>query len=210
MTPLRPQRVASQNASRPCDGGQDPFAGIWDDARRKQAEVAILATDLSYADDTWERVEARLDEYTQAWTAQHTDACEATHVRREQSEEVMALRMRCLSGRRTATREVLEVLVEANAGVVDKAVDMVTGLPRTWGRDSRQRDSRCARRRPISAPNFPSTARSRGSGRRTRRPRPAAGWPCHHRQTVRKTRFRWRQVDVAKLSVCGNLAPGPD
>ncbi len=120
----------SQNATRPCEGGEDPFAGIWDDARRDHAKAAILGTGLSYAPDTWERVEAQLDEYTQAWVAQHTDACEATHVRKEQSEAVMDLRMRCLSVRRTATREALEVLTEVDEGVVDKAVDMVAGLPR--------------------------------------------------------------------------------
>ena len=42
------------------------------------------------------RVRAALDEYGAAWTHMYTDACEATHLRGEQSDEVLDLRMGCL------------------------------------------------------------------------------------------------------------------
>jgi hypothetical protein len=45
-------------------------------------------------------VEQRLDDYTDVWAQQHTEVCEATRARGEQSEEQMSLRMRCLAERR--------------------------------------------------------------------------------------------------------------
>jgi tetratricopeptide (TPR) repeat protein len=112
-----------------CSGARARLEGVWDDALREQLRAAILGTSLSYAPDTWERVEARLDEYADAWAQQHTEVCEATTVRGEQSSAVMDLRMTCLHERRLALREVVKVLLEADASRVEKAVTLVSGLP---------------------------------------------------------------------------------
>ncbi|MCA9706124.1 MAG: tetratricopeptide repeat protein, partial [Myxococcales bacterium] len=75
------------------------------------------------------RVEPELDEYADAWAAEHTDACEATRSRNEQSEEEMSLRMGCLRQRRQHLRATVNELRQANATVVENAVQAVVSLP---------------------------------------------------------------------------------
>jgi tetratricopeptide (TPR) repeat protein/tRNA A-37 threonylcarbamoyl transferase component Bud32 len=112
-----------------CDGASAQLEGIWDEERRQALGDAILGTQLSYATDTWVRVEQRLDEYSQGWADKHTEVCEATSVRQEQSAEVMDLRMECLRGRKVALREAVKVLVQADATRVENAVDLLASLP---------------------------------------------------------------------------------
>jgi len=116
-------------ASR-CTGARAQLDGIWDEGRKQQAQAAILGTELSYAPETWQRVQQHLDEYTDAWIAEHTEVCEATAVRGEQGEEVQALRMGCLHERRSHLRATVDVLAHADAEVVENAVRAVASLPR--------------------------------------------------------------------------------
>jgi tetratricopeptide (TPR) repeat protein len=112
-----------------CEGARAQLGGIWDQERRQAVEEAILGTELSYAADAWTRVEPRLDAYASAWVEKHTEICEATSVRQEQSAEVMDLRMGCLRDRRTALREAVIVMAQADETRVRHAVELVTSLP---------------------------------------------------------------------------------
>jgi len=112
-----------------CTGARKQLEGVWDDTRRQAAKAAILRTSLAYAPDTWERVEPRLDEYADAWATEHTEACEATRVRSEQSEAEMSLRMGCLHERRQHLAATVDELARADATVVENAVRAVTSLP---------------------------------------------------------------------------------
>ncbi|WP_266219271.1 serine/threonine-protein kinase [Paraliomyxa miuraensis] len=112
-----------------CTGARKQLEGAWDETRREEVEAAILGTRLSYAPGTWERVEARLDEYADAWTNEHTNACEATRSRNEQTEEEMSLRMGCLHERWQHLRATVNELRQADAPVVENAVRAVTSLP---------------------------------------------------------------------------------
>ena len=112
-----------------CTGARAQLEGVWDEARTQQVEHAILGTGLSYAPETWERVKPRLDAYATAWAAEHTDACEATRSRGEQSEEAMGLRMACLHQRRVYLRATVGELEQADATVVENAVQAVANLP---------------------------------------------------------------------------------
>ncbi|MEM9461111.1 MAG: tetratricopeptide repeat protein [Myxococcota bacterium] len=111
-----------------CTGARAELDGIWDDARRQEVEAAVLGTEVSYAPATWKRVEQRLDDYADAWMDKHTEVCEATSIRGEQSEEAMDLRMQCLGKRRTSLRASVDVLADADAEVVENAVKLVAGL----------------------------------------------------------------------------------
>jgi len=116
--------------SNRCTGARAQLDGIWDDTRRQAVKAAILGTELSYATGTWERVEQRLDDYTEAWVREHTEVCEATAVRKEQSTETMDLRMGCLLEQRSHLQATVDVLAGANAKVVENAVQAVASLPR--------------------------------------------------------------------------------
>ena len=93
--------VARQRSARSavlvCRGSEAKLAGVWDDARKGTVRSAFLATGKSYAADSWQSVERALDTYTGDWVLARQDACEATHVRREQSGELLDLRMACAS-----------------------------------------------------------------------------------------------------------------
>ncbi len=111
-----------------CTGAAKELVGVWDEERRAAAEAAFSATGLPYADDVWSRVEARLGRHAQAWVEMHTEACEATHLSGEQSPALLDLRMACLQRRLVETRLLVDVLVEADGGVVEKAVEAVAEL----------------------------------------------------------------------------------
>ncbi len=111
-----------------CAGAADELKGVWDEQRRQQAKRSFLATGLPYAADTWARVVVRLDRHTQAWIEMHTQACQATHLRGEQSPALLDLRMTCLQHRLTETRSLIDLLVNADQGVVENAAQAVAGL----------------------------------------------------------------------------------
>jgi eukaryotic-like serine/threonine-protein kinase len=113
-----------------CTGARAQLEGAWDDVRRQEVKTAVLGTGLSHAPGTWERVEPRLDAYADAWAAEHTDACEATRSRGEQSEDDMSLRMGCLHERWLHLRATVDELSRADATVVDHAVQAIASLPR--------------------------------------------------------------------------------
>ncbi|MEM9461503.1 MAG: serine/threonine-protein kinase [Myxococcota bacterium] len=119
----------TQTADERCTGAHAQLDGVWDDTTRYEVETALLGTARPYAADTWERVDAALGEYTRTWVAKHTEICKATRVTQDQSEDAMDLRMGCLGQSKVAVRAVATVLARADDQVVDKAVDLVTGLP---------------------------------------------------------------------------------
>ena len=86
-------RRASQH---PCDSLADRFAGIWDGAARRQLHDAFAATGVPYAETTFAEVVRQLDGRTSAWSAMRRESCEATRVRRVQSDSMFDLRSDCL------------------------------------------------------------------------------------------------------------------
>jgi eukaryotic-like serine/threonine-protein kinase len=124
---------ASTRGQRMCGGAADRLAGVWELAgggpRHDAIRTALLATGSSFAEETWQRVAASLDDYGRRWAAMYTDACEATHVRGDQSEQVLDLRMNCLQRSRDGMRAVADVLAHADSSTLVHAVDVVQGLP---------------------------------------------------------------------------------
>ncbi|MEM9460808.1 MAG: tetratricopeptide repeat protein [Myxococcota bacterium] len=112
-----------------CTGARAHLDGVWDDSHRRRVRGAILGTELSFAPDTWERIEVRLDDYARAWEGKYTEVCEATSVRDEQTKEAMDLRMACLHDRKSALGAAVRVLVDADDTVVEKAVPLIEALP---------------------------------------------------------------------------------
>jgi tetratricopeptide (TPR) repeat protein len=117
-----------------CGGAASQLAGVWEaggasSQRKQEIRRAFLATEMPFADAALESVTRLLDGYAARWVAGHTDACEATHVRGEQSAEVLDLRMDCLRNRLGTLRAFTDVLVSADAKVVENAVGAAGALP---------------------------------------------------------------------------------
>ncbi len=118
----------------PCRHAADRLEGVWDDARRAELQHAFGATRLPRADDVARRLTARLDAHFNQWVAAHADACEATHVRHEQSTATLDLRMHCLDRRLAEARALVTVFVDApDRQLLDGALDAAARLsgPRT-------------------------------------------------------------------------------
>ena len=113
----------------PCTGSASRFAEVWNDGSRAGLEARFSASGLPYAADSWQRVQNRLDAYAGAWIDTHTDACAATRIREEQSAQLMDLRMACLDERRFAFATLVDTLREADADVLEHAVDSAGSLP---------------------------------------------------------------------------------
>lgn len=121
--------VATHDSDPPCQGGEARLAEVWGPAQRTAIDEALSSSGLAFATHTRDRVLKRIDEYGQRWAEHHTNICEATHVHREQSEQTMELRMRCMEQQRSALRNTVELLSQADDAMVEHAIGMVRSLP---------------------------------------------------------------------------------
>ena len=119
-------------------GARTKLAGVWDPPVRglpveteARAEIreAFLATGKRYAEAAFDTASRTLDRYAQDWVAMYTDACEATHVRGEQSAEVLDLRMAALYEALDSLKALTRAFRAANAEVVENAADAADSLP---------------------------------------------------------------------------------
>ncbi len=122
--------VQSGPTQDPCGGGEATLAESWNDGHREQLHEAFGRTGLAFAGEAASQTIAGLDAWGAQWVHEHRSACEATHVRHEQSGAGLDLRMHCLAGRQRALRALVEVLVSADAGTVESAGQAVEHLPR--------------------------------------------------------------------------------
>jgi serine/threonine-protein kinase len=90
--------------------------------RRARLNQALLASGREDAAAVWRRLSARLDGHVARWTAMYQETCEATHVRGEQSAEVLDLRMRCLANNLDEVRALTDVLSGATAATAGQSV----------------------------------------------------------------------------------------
>ena len=116
-----------------CSGAADKLVGVWDEPRRDELRRTIEATGAPFARESAAAVIAALDEHAARWVRGHTDACEATHVRGEQSGAALDLRMRCLAGRLVELRSTVDVLRETDAR---SAPDVLLAAQRLPGVDT--------------------------------------------------------------------------
>ena len=113
-----------------CSGAADELASVWNPERRQAVQQAVLATNVPYAADTWERTATALDQYADEWAAASTDACEDTMVRVEQPESVRHLRVLCLADRRRSMHALVQALTDVDATSITEATAAVSTLPR--------------------------------------------------------------------------------
>jgi tetratricopeptide (TPR) repeat protein len=121
---------AVQLADRPrlCRAAGDRLAGLWDGGVRSDVRAAFESTGRSYAGATFGSVDRLLGDYLSRWSAMYTEACEATHVRGEQSAEVLDLRMACLGDRLEGVKALTQIFAHADRPVVDHAVEAAGAL----------------------------------------------------------------------------------
>jgi len=139
--------------ARACQStAEHALAGIWDGPRRERVEAAFSSTGQPFAVEAWASVRRSLDAYTAGWVTARTVTCEAMQVRGEPSEAVRDPRMRCLDRRLAEVSALTQVLAQADADVVGRALRAVESLPSP---------ARCADAAVLSAPAEPVDGASR-------------------------------------------------
>jgi serine/threonine protein kinase/tetratricopeptide (TPR) repeat protein len=120
---------AAQARAQLCSGSERKLAGIWDDEARRRVKEGLVATGKPEAADVAQRVTGVLDGYASAWVEASTEACSATRLRGEQTEQLLSLRVVCLERRLQDLKAVSGVLATADTELVPKAVDTASLLP---------------------------------------------------------------------------------
>ena len=108
-----------------CRGAEAAFGGSW---APENLEQAFLATGLPFAEAAWRATRTALEAYRGAWLEQYVETCEATHLRGEQSNELLDVRMECLSQRRQDFQALTELLSQGAPEVVERAVEAANAL----------------------------------------------------------------------------------
>ena len=111
-----------------CQGAPGKMTAIWNPARRDVVRAAFLSSGVPYAEHALGAVSAALDHYTEDWSAAYTDACEATRLRGEQSEDMLDRRMACLEQRRIELGAKVDVLERADRSSLEKAAQTAQSL----------------------------------------------------------------------------------
>ena len=102
--------------------------GVWDEERRAGLRASFAASGHGYASRSADAIVHDIDAWTAAWVTARTAACEATHVRGEQSEALLDLRMACLDRRLAGLDALLGVLEQGDAELLERAAEAVAGI----------------------------------------------------------------------------------
>jgi serine/threonine protein kinase/tetratricopeptide (TPR) repeat protein len=123
-------RHAREQRGAACAAARARLHDVWDGPRRSAAKRAFAATGAPYAADTFARVAAVLDRYSDAWVAMHEESCRATRVERRQSDSLFDLRMSCLDRRRSALAALTgQWAAGVDAEALENAITVSSSLP---------------------------------------------------------------------------------
>jgi len=132
------QRALQRSGALLCKNVGERLAAVWEAPdgdpaaprpRRDGVRAAFLATGARHAGGIFERTAAILDGYAKRWIDMYGETCEATHVRGDQSADVLDLRMDCLNRNRDSFRALTDLLAKADAEMLGKAIDAANALP---------------------------------------------------------------------------------
>ncbi len=112
----------------PCAATTAVIDGAWSAEIARSLRPAFVDSGRPYGGQMHDRVAATLDTYAASWKTMRRDVCEATAVRREQSAELLDLRMRCLDRRLGTLRGLVARFAAATPTVVDRALEAARGL----------------------------------------------------------------------------------
>jgi tetratricopeptide (TPR) repeat protein/tRNA A-37 threonylcarbamoyl transferase component Bud32 len=121
---------ASPSRTALCTGSELPLEAVWDAPRREGLRAAFEGTGLAYAPETAKLTAAALDRYASYWVRARREACEATHVRGEQSGDLLDRRMQCLDDRLRDFGALVRTFTQADAKTVENAAQAVGRLHR--------------------------------------------------------------------------------
>ena len=135
-------QVREQRKAGMCGGFEERLRPIWSSQRKQELQTALLASQQSYAQDVWQRVEQTLDRYASDWSTMRTESCLST-LRGNQTQHILDLRMRCLDDRLAELTALVAILQKADGTVLQEAASATHELSPIAG---------CANIEALSAP----------------------------------------------------------
>jgi tRNA A-37 threonylcarbamoyl transferase component Bud32 len=142
-----------------CAGVEATLADTWSPPAREALAASLAARSSPAAREATAHVLPRLDAWAEDWRAGWLDACEATHLRSEQSSELLDLRMACLQRQRRRMDAYLDLLRGVDEAGIQAALDGLDALIEDLGDPARCADTE-ALMSGVSAPEDPD-ARAR-------------------------------------------------
>ncbi|HEY0253480.1 MAG TPA: serine/threonine-protein kinase [Kofleriaceae bacterium] len=139
-------RMLAPHQAAPCEGIETRMVGIWDPKVKSTVQAAYVATKLPFAGKAYAALAPALDRYAGAWLEMSRESCQATRVRKDQTEEVLSLRQACLDQELAELGALTKLLGEPNQFVVEKAEAVVDELDKI---------PRCANVAALRAPSAP-------------------------------------------------------
>lgn len=104
------------------------WQGSWDAIVRRDASAAFSATAVPHAGATWQRVAQQLDAHTRAWSEAERELCRQRRAPSNWPPLLLDLRRDCLARNRAQVETLVRELAQADAGLVQHAVQAVFGL----------------------------------------------------------------------------------
>ena len=119
-----------------CGDGAQRLAGVWElgdsgrqpTSRREVVRAVVAKVGGPEGSRIWDGLSTLLDRRMSSWLVAYRESCEATHVRHEQSTEVLDLRMACLNDGLESTRALTDLLARGDARVVEHASEAAGAL----------------------------------------------------------------------------------
>jgi tetratricopeptide (TPR) repeat protein len=120
---------ARQREATRCTSFEQRLAGVWDADRKARLESAFKASGLPLSEAAWASTSRTIEAYTSSLVAMERDSCEATYVRGEQSERLLDLRGACLDRRRESLRAAVDLMLQGDRAVLERAPEAAHALP---------------------------------------------------------------------------------
>jgi eukaryotic-like serine/threonine-protein kinase len=114
--------LSSGSDARRCRQGASRIDSVWNEAQRAAVSAGFRTIPSPYAEPMLRAVLAELDGFSRDWRAMQLDACEATRVRGEQSDQLLDLRVQCLDGRLTSFSAALRTLQQLGPDELENAL----------------------------------------------------------------------------------------
>ncbi|HSR98861.1 MAG TPA: protein kinase [Kofleriaceae bacterium] len=113
--------ATTRSAMQACEAGE-PLSGIWDAERQREIEGALRSTGKPFAAAAWQRVQAALEAWAEAYQRERRATCAATWIAGSQPAPRLQARLDCLSDRRRELRAITEQLARTDATTASYAV----------------------------------------------------------------------------------------
>ena len=107
-----------------CEGVDERTDEVWGPARRLEVQERFAAVQAPYARDVWRNVATELDRRAEEWALAQGEAC----AEQASAPAVAARRMACLHRRLESLRSYTDLLLEADAGIVEHAIEGLEGI----------------------------------------------------------------------------------